>query len=138
MHRLYELKEILCEELESYGTKETIDVSSLNIIDTLAHSIKNIDKIIEAHEGRDGYSENDRRNSMMYPMEHRYYDGTSYARGKTGNVRRDSRGRYSADDHSKLEHEVDNIVMELHEMMKDLPQDKQKQVQRFINNIESM
>ena len=66
MHALYDLKEMLCKELEEYGKKE-LSAGSLSTIDTLAHAIKNIDKIIEADDGsyyrgsyargrRDGYS----------------------------------------------------------------------------------
>ena len=52
MHRLHELKNLLIEELEQYGEKDKLDVGGLDIVDKLAHAIKNIDKILEA----DGYS----------------------------------------------------------------------------------
>ena len=53
MRELYELKEKLCDELKEYGNKE-MSAGSLDVIDKLAHSIKNIDKIIENDEN--GYS----------------------------------------------------------------------------------
>ena len=46
MDAIYELKEKLCDELEEYGDKK-LDAGSLEVIDKLAHTIKNLDKIIE-------------------------------------------------------------------------------------------
>lgn len=83
MDELYNLKDMLCEELEKIASKGELTAGSLETVDTLAHALKNLDKIIEAKED-DGYSG-------------RYYDGSyrgSYARGRT-NARRDSMGRYS-------------------------------------------
>ena len=51
MHELEELKSRLCKELEEYGTKE-MTAGSLDVVDKLAHAIKNLDKIIE----KGGYS----------------------------------------------------------------------------------
>lgn len=90
MHELYELKEMLCKELEEIGGKGELTAGSLSTIDTLAHALKNLDKIIESKEDEEGYSG-------------RYYDGSynrSYARGRT-NARRDSMGRYSRDGYSR-------------------------------------
>lgn len=84
MDELYNLKDMLCEELEKIASKGELTAGSLETVDTLAHALKNIDKIIESKEEEDGYSG-------------RYYDGSyrgSYARGRT-NARRDSMGRYS-------------------------------------------
>lgn len=83
MDELYNLKDMLCEELEKIASKGELTAGSLETVDTLAHALKNLDKIIEAKED-EGYSG-------------RYYDGSyrgSYARGRT-NARRDSMGRYS-------------------------------------------
>ena len=55
MDAIYELKDMLCEELEEYGKKDKLDVGGLEIVDKLAHTIKNLDKIIETYE-EDGYS----------------------------------------------------------------------------------
>ena len=134
MDALYDLKDMLCEELEEYGKKDKLDVGTLEIVDKLAHTIKNLDKIIESYE-EDGYSKD-------------YYDGmdgmyarrggmrgTSYARGdgrgRTGNVRRDSMGRYSKD--NKM------MVHELRELMEDAPDEHTKmEFKKFIEKIEHM
>lgn len=54
MKELYELKEKLCDELKSYGKKE-MSAGSLDVIDKLAHAIKNIDKIIDGGEYSNAY-----------------------------------------------------------------------------------
>ena len=45
MHELYELKEKLCDELKEYGSKD-LSAGTLDVVDKLAHAVKNIDKII--------------------------------------------------------------------------------------------
>ena len=55
-----ELRKKLCDELKEYGKKE-INAGTLQVIDTLAHAIKNIDKIIETN----GYSSRHSHNSMV-------------------------------------------------------------------------
>ena len=49
MHELYELREMLCDELKKYGTKD-LTTGSLDVVDKLAHAIKNLDKIIGESE----------------------------------------------------------------------------------------
>ena len=47
MHKVYELRDKLLKELEEYGSKEKLDLSTVDIVDKLAHAIKNLNKIIE-------------------------------------------------------------------------------------------
>ncbi len=139
MHELHELKSRLCEELEEYGSKSELDMGDLEVVDKLAHTIKNLDEIIEAYEeeysGRRSY---DRAYDRSYD---RSYDGSyegSYARGR--GPRRDSMGRYSSR-RSNRGYSMDNasMVMELKELMKDAPDDRTKQeFQRFITKMEQM
>ena len=91
MHELHELKDKLCKELEEYGRKGDLSAGSLDVIDKLAHSVKNLDKVIEKSEEEE-YSGDDGYNSYRG----RSYRGRSYARGQ--NARRDSMGRYSRAD----------------------------------------
>lgn len=44
MHDIYKLKDMLCEELEEYGRKNELTPASLEVIDKLAHSLKNVEK----------------------------------------------------------------------------------------------
>ena len=78
MHKMEELKEMLCEELEKITKKGELSAGSLDVIDKLTHSIKSIDTIIAMEDA--GYSNE---------------SGYSYARGHGRNARRDSMGRYS-------------------------------------------
>lgn len=71
MKELYELKERLCNELKEYGKKE-MSTGSLDVIDKLTHTIKNLDKILE-------YDEYSNRMAPRYSQ------------------RRDSMGRYSGE-----------------------------------------
>lgn len=121
MHKIYELKEKLCDELEEYGEKK-LDAGTLDVVDKLAHTIKNLDKIIEKYE-IDEYSSDD--GMMPYDRGRR----SSYARGR--NVRRDSMGRYSRADR-------ENMVTELREIMRDAPEESKGEFRKFIQKLESM
>ena len=90
MKHLEKLKEALCEELDKFGKSGDVTVSSLEKIHKLTDTIKNIDKIM-ALEEEGGYSE-----AGDWVGEGRMY-GTSYARGRGRNAKRDSMGRYSSE-----------------------------------------
>lgn len=123
MHAIYELKEKLCDELEEYGEKK-LDAGSLDVIDKLAHTIKNLDKIIESYEEEYSSAYDD---GMNYNDGSYRRGGSSYARGR----RRDSMGRYSRD--SKM------MVDELRELMKDAPSEQAKsEFRKFIQKMEQM
>lgn len=152
MHKIYELKEKLCKELEEYAAKDKLDVSSVSIIDTLAHTIKNLDKILDHEEEVKEYSETrggrySYDNGMRMPM-YNSYDGGSYSRGRGRNANRDSMGRYSSTGsygypryyggYSRAEEAVDSMVDDLQDMMHDLPPEKQRSVQEFIQSLGSV
>lgn len=130
MHELYELKEMLMKELEEYGRKGELTAGSLEIVDKLTHTIKNLCKIIEESEESEGYS------SRYYPMYGSYNDGGSYRRGgRSYAQRRDSMGRYSGDGYYR----DGGMVEELRELMEDAPDERTRQeFQRFIDKIERM
>lgn len=135
MHKLCEYIDDQLKELErkvSSGNK--LSGSEIEYGDKLAHFKKSLltneameDAYGEGHSGRrDGrrYSR-DEADEMMY--------GNSYARGRTGNVRRDSMGRYSRDN------EHDEMIAELHELMREAPNEHIKQkFKHFIDEIETM
>ena len=82
MHKMEELKEMLCEELDKITKKGELSAGSLDAMDKLTHSIKSIATIMAMEEAEGGYSEN---------------GGYSGARGRGRNARRDSMGRYSSE-----------------------------------------
>lgn len=120
MHKLEQLKETLCRELEEYGERDNLDVGGLDVVDKLAHAIKNIDKIIQA----DGYSGRTYR-SYDDGRSYRYDDGHSM-RGRGRNAKRDAMGRYSSGD----------MVSELRRLIDDAPDeqtrmDLERMMQRY-------
>lgn len=131
MHELYELKEKLCDELEEYGSKE-MTAGSLEVIDKLAHTIKNLGKIIEMYEESEGYSS---RGGMPYEDG---YGGRSYARGRGGRGGRtgtNQYGSYARGGYSRN----DGMIAELRELMMEAPDERsKKEFQRFISKMESM
>lgn len=147
MDELYKLKEMLCKELEQYGTKGELTGGSLEVVDKLAHAVKNLDKIIEAYEdeegsyamGGQGYSrEGGYSRDGRYMRDGGSYRGYSrndgsYARGQ--NVRRDSMGRYSRRGYSRGG-DMGEYVDQLESMMQDLPQEAQQHVQKAIQAMQ--
>lgn len=142
MHELYELKEKLMNELNEYSSKE-MSAGSLEVIDKLAHAIKNICKIIESAEdegysergnSREGYSRNYNRNGGRYAYEGG--QGGSYARGRGRNARRDSMGRYSGTNGYSRTDSVSEFAESIREMMGELPQNLQQDAQRFVQKLE--
>ena len=124
MQALYDLKEMLCKELEEYGKKGELSAGTLDIVDKLTHTIKNLDKIIEVYED-EGYSN---YGGGMYGGR-----GVSYARGRGRNARRDSMGRYSGDGYSR----TGDMVERLRDLMNEAPDDRTRnEIQRLVTRME--
>lgn len=137
MHELYELKEMLCKELEEYGQKE-VTTGSLEVVDKLANTVKNLGKIIEMYDdySNENRSYNSYRNNERMSRRGSYGDGVgSYARGRGRNANRDSRGRYASNGYSMN----DELVDQLEDLMQSAPDEKtRKEFERFIKKIEMM
>lgn len=75
----YDLKKMLCRELEEIARKQQLSAGDLEIVDKLTHSIKSIVTIIAMDDSgysyNDGYSGARRRDSMG-----RYADGGNSGR----------------------------------------------------------
>lgn len=134
MHKLYQLKDMLCEELERFGERDKLSAGSLETIDTLAHAAKNVEKLIEACEdekyslgmGRRSYD--DGMGRRRYSMDGYYYDdgGMSHRRGRAPN------GRYISRDGSEM-------ARRLREMIAEAPDDNMRQeIQRLADKMENM
>ena len=125
MHDLYNLKEMLVEELSEYGKKGDVSLSSLEIIDKLAHATKNIDKVIECYEDK-SYSNRSYGDDSYRMSRNDYYDNYSGRRGRARN------GRFVSRDGSEMAHQ-------LREMMNDAPDERMKsEIERLATKIESM
>lgn len=130
---------MLMGELKEYGSKE-LTAGSLEVVDKLAHTIKNLCKIIEASEKEEYSSASREEYSRASSRDggNRYSRDSmrSYARGRGSNANRDSMGRYSGDSGYSRNEEM---VSELYTLMDEAPDDKTRQeFQRFIQKIESM
>lgn len=93
MKSMYELRDMLCKELEEITRKGELGAGDLEIVHKLTDTIKNIDKI-ETLEA-DGYSQRrySRDGNWEADMRGTYGRGNSYARRGTHYVR----GHYSRD-----------------------------------------
>ena len=124
MNELYKLKDMLMQELEEYGSKGELSAGTLDIVDKLTHTVKNLCKIIE--EAEDG------EYSGTYPMgmyRGSYRDGMS----RRTNARRDSMGRYSGRGYSRA-----GLADELRAMMQDAPDEHTRQeIARLADKLES-
>ena len=142
MHELYEIKEMLMEELKQYSNKSELTSGTLEVVDKLTHAIKNICKIIEAYEEEEEYSSRSsyarggnsytRGGNRRYSYEN---DNMSYARGRGRNARRDSMGRYARDNGYSMD--SDEIVENLREIMQEAPNEQIKmEMQKLVQKME--
>ena len=96
---IYDLREMLCEELENMTEHGVVSGDRLKVIDMLTHSIKSIDTIIAMENS--GYS-----NEYRTPDR-----GRSYTRSS----RYMQDNRYSRDDASMhLKHRLEDMLEEVH------------------------
>lgn len=138
MHEIYELKEMLMKELKEYGSKGELSGGSLEVIDKLAHAIKNLCKIIEAAEEED-YSMaggSYRGGSRGGSYRNDYNMGGSYARGRGGNTRRNKMGRYSSESGYSRNEGIEDMIESIRDIMQELPQDTQREAQKFVKKLE--
>lgn len=153
MHELYELKEQLLDELKEYRSKQKKTMDDLMVIKYLTSSIDHLCNIImaaeeEEYSSRSGnYSRENRYSREGMGGGNRYaYEGGqgggnysregSYARGRTGNVRRDSMGRYSREGGYSRADGLEDLVNEIQGMMQELPQSVQMDAQKFVQKLE--
>lgn len=119
MKSMYDLRDMLCKELEEITRKGELGAGDLDIAHKLTDTIKNIDKIETLEEG--GYSSRYHDDDM-----HNLYGrGASYAR------RHYVRGHYSRDG------AMDKMKRQLQEMLDDADDDSiRRAIQRCMDAIE--
>lgn len=137
MQALYDLKDMLCKELEEYSDGD-LSAGKLDIIDKLAHAVKSLETIIAMNEASEGSS------GRYYNESGRYESGRySNARGRGRNARRDSMGRYASrgsyNNGSYNGSYDDGMMDELRDLMDGITDDRKRQeFQKFINKMEQM
>ena len=137
MHKkLEDLKEKLCKQLEEYPDKD-LTSATLDVVDKLTHTIKNLDKIIDKYDEQE-YSNNYK---IPYAPYGGGYDGMSMRGGSYGrgrNAMRDSMGRYSGGYGNGYSRNGD-MIMELTELMEDAPDERTRmEFQKFIQKMQTM
>lgn len=149
MDELYELKEMLMKELEEYGRKGDLSAGSLEIVDKLTHTIKNLCKIIEAYEEEEYSSAYE---GGSYRRSYRGgqgggQGGGSYRQGVKGTgrygegggrySRRGGMGRYSRE--GGYSRHGEDMVMQLRELMEEAPDEQTRmEIQRLVQKMEQM
>ena len=118
---MYELRNMLCEELDELARKGELGAGDLEIAHKLTATIKNIDKIEMMED--DGYSRDgdySRGGDWQADMRGTYGRGSSYARRGTHYVR----GHYSRAD------SMDHLREQINDMMRETDDDRVKEVLR--------
>lgn len=88
------------EKIEKAGGK--LSAGDVDYIDKLTHTLKSVKAVIAMMEGDDGeYSGRYDDGMRGTSYEGGYMGGTSYARGRGSNAKRDSMGRYASDGYSR-------------------------------------
>lgn len=136
MHELHELKEKLISELKKYSSKD-MSASTLEMVDKLAHAVKNLCKVIEDMDGysdRGGSYEGSYRGGSYRGGSSRggsYYGGTPYAMDYAG-----ARGRGGS---SRGYSNTGELASELRELMDGVrDQNTRADFERLIEKVERM
>lgn len=109
---LYNLREMLCEELDEYNGKNGLSEHDLETVHKLTDTIKNIDKIMMLED--DGYSQGgewaaDMRGTYNRDADGRYNRGNSYA----------NRGRHMVRGHYSRSDGREKMIADMEQMMQD-------------------
>lgn len=110
MRAMYDLKDMLCKELDEIARKGELGAGDLDIVHKLVGTIKNIDKIAML-EGEDGYS---RGGDWTADMRGTYGRGSSYA----------NRGKHYVRGHYSRTDAAEHMRAQLEEMMRDADDDR--------------
>lgn len=131
----YDLKKMLCKELEEVTKRGNLSAGDLEVVDKLTHSIKSLVTIM-AMEENDGYSWARGRSNMG-----RYNDGGSYERyyddgGYSG--RRYSDGGYSGRRYSRDEGKS-HMIHQFEKLMDDATtQEEREVIQSALGRLKNM
>lgn len=117
---LYDLKDMLCAELDEIGKKGEMSAGDLETVHKLTDTIKNIDKIVMLED--DGYS---RDEDLSANMRGNYGRGSSYARRGSHYVR----GHYSMDDGR------DSLISRMEDIMRGADSKDREVIQRCIDTM---
>lgn len=140
MHKLCEYLDDELKALERKAGKGKLTNSELEYGDLLAHFKKSLltNKAMEENGYSEEYRDGMSRNGRMSRRDGMSYDDDMSMTGRTGNVRRDSMGRYSRDDGMSYGDAKEDLMMSLHEFIKNAPEDEKQDARRFMNALKNM
>ena len=127
MNAYYDLKDMLCDELQEFAKKGELSAGDLEAVDKLTHSIKSLVTIIAMEDG--GYSNDGYDHGSSYGYD-RGYSGRRYAN-------RDSMGRYSPRRYSRDEAK-DEVIRHMEKLMNDMSGKDREVVQDAVNQLKNM
>lgn len=116
---MYDLRDMLCEELDEIARKGELGTGDLEIVHKLTDTIKNIDKIETLEEG-DYSGRYSRGGDLDADIRGTYGRGSSYARRGTHYVR----GHYSRTDANE------NLRIQISDLMRETDDDRVKEALR--------
>ena len=116
MKVMYDLKDMLCAELDEIGKKGEMSAGDLETVHKLTDTIKNIDKITMLEESGYSRDEDYSRNS--------YDDGNSYRKHYV-------RGHYSRDDAR------DSMMRKLEDMIRNVDGYDRETIQHCIDELKN-
>lgn len=133
MDYMYDLKDMLCRELEELTKKGELSAGDLEAVDKLTHSIKSIVTIMAMEDS--GYS-----NDGSYDSYDRMGNGgSSYARNYNGRMpRRDSMGRYSGRRYYSRDDAKEEAIRHMEKLMDDASGEERKVIQNAVNQLKSL
>lgn len=150
---MYEVCEIFSESLKDAKDKlrkssGPVSVGDADYVDKLAHTIKSLETTIamkEANGEEGGYSGNYMmpryafNDGRSYARRNSYagdgYGGMSRARGRANNPT--GRNQYSREGYSYAD-DMSGLLDEMRGMMDSLPEEKRREVQRFVDKMDRM
>jgi hypothetical protein len=124
MHKTEQIKEMLCKELDSYADKK-LDGGVLEVVDKLAHAIKNLDKIIDSESGYSGRAyERDSRGRFVGDYQNGY------------SMNSDSYGDNSQNGYSmNYSRDMSNVKQELRDIMGRVDGQTKQRLQRIMEQM---
>ena len=139
MHKIYELKMKLLDELGDYAQNGKFSEDDAKNIKNLAGAVDHICNILM--DAEDEYSGNMggsyRGNRGGFYRGGNYEGGGSYARGRGRNARRDSMGRYSSE--RGYSRDPQEMADRLRDLMEDAPNENvRRDIERLMHTVEQM
>ena len=137
MDAYYDLKEMLCEELEDVVKKGELSAGDLDVVDKLTHSIKSLVTIMAMEEGgysNDGSYDNygNGGNGGMNGGSYNSYRGYSSRRG------RDSMGRYTSGRRYSRDEAKDEVMRHLEKAMTGASGEQRKIIQDAVEELKNL